>query len=184
MEQTQPNSPSLFQHALRSGLLLGAVSVGLTFLLYVVDYSLLANWKLLLLIIAISLGALIYFGLDYRKSGTGFLTYGKAFQHGFITLAISGLMGIIFNIVLYTVIDPELPGRLTEVALENTEAMMRKFGAPEDQIETALEDARVSTQASYTVAGQLKSYLWVLIFYAIIAAITSAFVKKNEPETV
>jgi hypothetical protein len=41
----EEKDPTLFQHALKWGLIVGAISIALTCVAYAVDYSMLANWK-------------------------------------------------------------------------------------------------------------------------------------------
>ncbi|MCX8490434.1 MAG: DUF4199 domain-containing protein, partial [Cyclobacteriaceae bacterium] len=83
---------------------------------------------------------------------------------------------------LYTVIDTELPAKLTDVSIENTEKMMESFGVPEDQMDKAMEDAKTRAEGQFSGIGAVKSYGFGLIFYAIVSLITSIFVKRNQPE--
>ena len=179
--QNQSETTSLYQHAVRWGLIAGVISVMLTIIYYVIDVGLMVNWKVGLLTFAIYIGFAIYAGIQYRGIAGGFLSYGKAFQHGLILFAISALVSTAFNLVLYSVIDPELPSKLTDAALEQTEAMLRGFGTPEDAIEKAMDESRVKMADQFSAMGMIKSYLWVLIGCAVLALITSLFVRKNEP---
>lgn len=178
----ETSAPTLPSHAARFGGIMGGISVVFTLLIYAVDYTLMAKPWFGLLMFAISIGIVIYAGINYRNQTTGYLSYGKAFQHGYITFLVGGLIGSIFSILLYTVIDPELPEKLTDAVIENTESMMRGFGAPEDQIETSLDQMRVDMPNTFSAMGVLKQFGWGLIIYAVLTAITSLFVKKNEPE--
>lgn len=180
MEETK-EQPNLMKHAIRWGFIVSAVSIFLTVSLYVIDYTLMVQLKFLFLFLAIYLGIVIYAGIEFRKSIGGFLSYGKAFQHGFIILAVSGLIATIFAMLLYHVIDPDLPQKLTEASLENTRVMMEKFGAPADAIDKGLADAEERTKNQFTISGQLMGYVFILIFSAIMAAIGAFITRKNEP---
>jgi len=182
MEDNTTPQPTLMSHAIRWGMITAAVSIIYTMLLYVIDYTLMVQLKFLFLALLVYFGIVIYAGLDYRKSIGGFLSYGKAFQHGFIILALSGLISSIFSLLLYFVIDPELPEKLVDASIENTRAMMESFGAPEESMDEALEKARESTADQFTVVGTLKSYIMIAVFSAIMALISSLFVRKNQPE--
>jgi len=181
MENSQEQTP-VVQHAVRYGVIIGVIGIVLTLLAYAVDYTWLVNWKFGICMIVLTIGYVIYAGITYRKEVGGYLSYGKAFQHGFITMAVGGIIGIIFGIVLYNVIDSELPQKLTDTTIENTQQMMANFGAPEDKIDEAIEKMKTDIPKNYTILGQLKTYLWALLVYAIIAAITSLIVKKSQPE--
>lgn len=171
----------MIQHGLRWAVIVGVVSILLTVVLYVIDYTLLVQLKVLFISLAIYFGFTIYAGIDYRKSAGGYLSYGKSWQHAMIIFAVSGLISSIFGLILYNVIDPELPANLTDAAIENQREMMLSFGAPEDQIDKAVEDARERTANQFTPSGMATGYLVVLVVSAFMALITSLFVRKNEP---
>jgi len=172
----------LFQHALKWGLIVGGIIIALSIISYAVDYAMLANWKFGIFVFALIIGLTIYAGINYRNEIGGFLPYGKAFQHGFILMAVSGLISTLFTVILYTVIDPDLPAKLTDVAMENAEKMMESFGMPADQMDKALEDARTRTEGQFSVSGLAISYGIGLIIYAVLSLVTSIFVRKNPPE--
>jgi hypothetical protein len=180
----EKETPSLFQHALRWGLIVGAISIALTCVFYAVDYAILANWKMGIGILVLIIGLAIYAGINYRNETGGFLAYGKAFQHGFILMAVSGLISTAFTALLYTVIDPDLPAKLVDAAMENAAAMMQSFGMPEDQMDKALEDARARTVNQFSVSGLGMGYGIGLIIYAVLSLITSIFVRKNPPDEI
>ncbi|UXE66948.1 MAG: DUF4199 domain-containing protein [Chryseotalea sp. WA131a] len=180
MEKTTTNESSLFQHAIKWGAIFGGASIALTILLYAIDYALLADWKMLLLLF-VFLGLVIFSGINYRSQIGGFLPYGKAFLHGFTVFAILGVVSTLFTVVLYTVIDPELPTKLVDVSIENAQKMMESFKMPEDQIDKALEDAKKRSVDQFSVVGLFKGYAFGLILYAILSLISAIFVKKNQP---
>ncbi len=181
MEDSTTEQPSLLQHAIRWGLIMAGVSIFLTILIYIVDYTIMVQLKFLGFSLLLYIGLTIYAGINYRNTIGGFLPYGKAFQHGFLVLALSAFVGTIFTFILYDLIDSELPQKLVDASVENVRAMMEKFGAPEDTIEPALEKARVDAADRFTVLGQVKGYLFALVFCAIMSLISSIFVKKNQP---
>lgn len=183
MELEEEKAPTLLSHATRWGLICGIVSIVFSILMYVIDYTLMVQLKMLFIALALYMGIVIYAGIDYRKSIGGFIPYGKAFQHGMIIFAVSGLIASVFSILLNHVIDPELPSKLTDAALENQRVMMENFGAPPDAIEKGLEEARVRTENQYKISGIAMGYVFILVFSAIMALITSLVVRKNQPES-
>lgn len=178
-EQTTP--PTLLNHALKWGAILGGISIFFIVILYVVDYTMMVQLKFLGVSILISLGVVIYAGINYRNEIGGFLPYGKAWQHSFATFFVSGLMYTIFTMLLYFVIDPDLPAQLVEAGMDNSREMMENFGTPEDQIDTELEKARERTENQFKIGGMLTGFGISLIFYAVIATITALFTRKNPP---
>lgn len=179
--EEQEKAPTLFNHAAKWGVICAAVGIVLSVLFYVIDYALLASFKFLGIILVVSIGLVIYAGIDYRKTIGGYLSYGKAWQHGWVVFAVSGVISLVFQMLLYFVIDSELPAKMTDVIVDNTREMMANFGAPEDQIDKQLEQVRIDTTDRFTVFGLIKGFAIQLIFMAIPALITAIFVRKNPP---
>jgi hypothetical protein len=180
MEQTS-SSPNLFKHAARMGAIGGGIGIALTVLIYIADIRLMADWKVGIFFLLFYLGYVIYAGIQFRKESGGYLPYGKAFQHGYITLAVGGVISTLFSILLFHVIDPSIPETLTQASIEKTEEMMAGFGMPEDKIEEEIEKQDIPGR--FTVVGQLTQLGWSLLINAVVAAITAIFVRKNQPET-
>lgn len=176
-------TPSFMNHAGKHALILGGISVVLTLAAYAIDYTLLASMSFGLISLAVYLGYGIYSGINYRNEIGGYLSFGKAFQHGFVVFAVSALISTIFNILLYTVIDPELPEKITEVAVENAQKMMEGFGMSGDQLDEAMQKTKEDTIKRYTAGGLAMSYGFTLIGCAIFALISGAIAKRKEPET-
>lgn len=169
-------------HAIKSGLIVGVISIVLTLLAYIVDSSMLAAWWFGLTVFVLLLVLVSYFGRQHREEIGGFMPFGKAWVYSMQLFIVAGIIGTIFNILLYNVIDPELPAIVADKAVENAESMMSGFGMPEDQMDEALDKTRADTIDRFTVTGSLIGFLWGLIFYAILSLITGLIIKKNEPE--
>lgn len=172
--------PTVIQHALRIGLILGVVSIILSLLFYLIDPTLFAKWWLNLIILLIVIIAIVIIGINYRKSIGGFISFGEAFKHGFVILLISGILSGAFTILLFQVIDPDLKEVVMDASIEQTEAMMEKFGVPDDQMEEALEEAETKMNESFSLGGQIKGQLWAIVFYAVLSLITGLIVRKQE----
>ncbi|MFT3733434.1 MAG: DUF4199 domain-containing protein [Rhodocyclaceae bacterium] len=179
LENTSDNN--LYKDALKLGAILGGINIVMTILIYIADYSFLATFKMLFLIIVVHAGVVIFGGIRYRRSVGGYLSFGKAYIHGLITLAVSGLIATIFGLVLYSLIDPELGQKLTDIIAENTEAFMQKLNAPAAEIEKAIDKIKQESPNDFKPLGQVKNFFKILIFNAILCLITGAIVKKNQP---
>ena len=169
------------QAAVKPGLTIGLVSLAITYIAYFVNSSLLASGWFGLVSLAIMVALIIYFGIQYRNEVGGFLTFGAAFNFSFITMIISGIVGLIGIILLYQVVDPSLPQVLADEAFKTSLQTMESFGANPDSLPPAqLEEMRKATADSFTVFGQIKGFGFLLIFYAIIALILGAILKKRD----
>jgi hypothetical protein len=181
MNTIEEKPQSLLAHALRHGAIMGAISIALTVIIYMVSIPFMGTLKFVLLMFAIFISYVIYAGIDYRKTVGGFLAYGKAYLHGLVVLASAGFIGTLFGLVLYNVIDTELADKLTETILSNTEETMRGFNTPEENIEKQLDDMRESLPKQFSTLGQIKSFFTGMIWNAVLVALTSFIVRKSEP---
>lgn len=177
MEEQQ----SPFQAAIKPGLTIGLVSLAITFIAYFIDATLLGSGWFLLVALIVFIVLIIYFGKQYRAELGGFMSFGTAFNFCFIAIVISGLIGLIGQILLFQVIDPSLAGVLSDQAFDNAIGFMESLGQDPDTMDPAILDKmRTDTAASFTLAGQLKNFGFGLIVYAIIALILGAILKKRD----
>ena len=160
---------------------LGALIIVMAFLLLEINYKLIADIKTGLLIILLVLGFTIYGGINLRNKSEGFLSYGDSYQHGLVMMAVGGFIYSIYNLLLYTVIAPELPEKLIEVAAQKKEVELNAIRESKEIIESTVESVRKSGAAKYSISGVLTGYPIVLIFYAVCALVTALFVKKSKP---
>lgn len=108
------NENTPFKAGLNSGLILGLISVVLSYVIYFVDPSLLAAWYVGIGIMVLFIALIVYFGIQYRTSIGGYMAFGAAFNFSFITLLVAGIIGLVGNILLFTVVDPALPNVLVD----------------------------------------------------------------------
>lgn len=165
----------------KNGAIVGAIFGTLTIVLYMISESLLANGILGILILLAYAVVFAVLGVKYRNHVGGYLSYGQAYLAIFVMILISMLVSTVFNIILHQLIDPDLGQRLTEISIETSEAMMRRFGAPEDQIEATLATMRGTN--NYSIGKQLIGVLYVgVIGNALVTLILALIAKKNKEE--
>ncbi len=169
--------------ALKSGLILGLISIILIILFYIIDISMLSDWKTGLITSAISIGFVAYMGRKYRdEEAEGFLTFKESFLYSYVVFFISSIVSAAFLILLYEVIDPQAPQILMEKALENSEKMMRSFGMSEEKLEEALQQAESDLSTSFSATGIIKNSWFYFISSAILSLITGLIIKKSKPD--
>ena len=176
-ELDQPKTP--LQHAVKFGLILGMVGAVINLLLYVIDPTLLVNmWMLLLLLLFV--GLVTYGGITYRKEIGGYIDFGPAYIHGFTVFVVMGAIGLVVNLLMYNVVDPNLADSLTEASVEQARGIAENFGASGDALDEAMENARTDAADRFTNFGLLKGFLFSLIFYAVLSLITALIVRRQE----
>ena len=169
------------EEVIKGGMLLGGVSVLLTMTVYLINVELMVEWWFGILNLLISMGLVIYLGFNFRSICGGFLSFGKAFKFSFLVMFISYLAGVVFQILLYNIIDPSLPEVMKQLTVEMTVEMMESFGTPDEAIDAAIVGIEQGIEEGTTPLGILKSTPWGTLFIAIFAAIASLFIKKNPP---
>lgn len=169
--------------ALKTGLVLGLLSIILLALSYIIDITMLGDWKLAVISSVLSLGLVIYMGRKFRNEESGgYMSFKPAFLYSFVAFFVSSIISAAFLILLYEVIDTEAPRILADQAIENTEKMMRGFGAPEEKIEETLDQLEYQMEESFSAIGIMKNS-WVYFFSsALLAAITGLVIRKSKPD--
>jgi len=172
--------------AIRLGLIYGAISILLmTIVAYtdpkgMVSFS---HWSTIL-------GYILMIGFAYfaakkaRDNNGGFIPFGEALVPSFLTLAIAGLIGIVYMFLLTNFINPDLQSVLNEAALEMSDSMIDAMGGTEEMKLQAREEAEKQQAGSsqFGIVQSLLGWLVSLIFPTLpIAAIIAAIVKKKEP---
>jgi hypothetical protein len=174
------NQESPFKAGLNSGLILGIISIVITYIVYFIDPTLLVAWYVGIGILVLYIGLIIYYGIQYRNSIGGFMPFGTAFNFAFIAMVVSGIISMLGSQLLYHVVDPALPGVLIESQMETQMAMLERFGAADSMTSEQIDEIRSNLESGYTMVGQLKAFGIIVIVYAIIALILGAILKKRD----
>ncbi|MEO9966430.1 MAG: DUF4199 domain-containing protein [Reichenbachiella sp.] len=168
---------------LKNGLILGLIGIIITMLAYVIDITILTNIFFGLGMMVVSIILLVVMGSKYRDSELeGFIDFGPAFKFVFFASVISMVLSGIFQILLYTVIDPELPELLIEGTLQNTEELLESFGTPAEDIDKAMAETEKSLEGQFTIGGIVSNSYVYLILGAIYGLIAGAIIRKTKPE--
>ena len=169
--------------AVKSGLFLGLISIIISLLVYLIEPTYFVKWWFQLVVLLISICLVIYFGIQYRKNEQdNVLTFKGAYINSLVIFIVGGVLGMFFSMLLFLVIDPDLPSVLTEASIQQSYEMMRNFGAPDEAIDDAIEQIKNDIPESFTVGGMLKNTALSTIFYLLLSLLTAAFIKKKKPE--
>ncbi|MDX1428170.1 MAG: DUF4199 domain-containing protein [Salegentibacter mishustinae] len=160
------------------GLYLGISFVVILALAYAFDLSLFTKWwfGIGLLVFAIVMATMAT--SKAKKLSSSLYTFKNAFSTFFLTIVIGTFISLIFNIILLNLIDPQAAETLTELTIESTRKMMEGFGAPEAQINEALQSMQDDNQ--YSVINQLKGYAFQLVMYAVIGLIVALVIREKD----
>ncbi len=167
---------------IQDGSILGVIGVIIGLITYIIDVELNANLFYGLGLIAFTLVLVFVFAFRNRAAQGGYIEFNKAFLHSFGLLAVAGLIGTVFNLILFSVIDPDSVQVIADAAVENTEKWLPTDQMSDDDIDKTLADVETDTIGRFTAWGMVKQYLIGLIIYAVLSLIVGAVVKKKEQQ--
>lgn len=122
---------------------------------------------------------LLVIGFKLRKENGGLYSFKDALQFTFMAYVVYSIIEAVGTYVLYAIIDPELTGKMIEIAIAKTTQMMEKLGAPEADIEKTIK--KMQAEPKTTTFKQVFLGLGLAIgFNFVKALILSVIVKKNE----
>lgn len=167
------------KNGINFGIITGVISVLITSSIYIVDLSLMTKWwlGLTILVVYIVIGCVLL--AKTKKDLGGFMSFKEGFTTYFISALIGIAISVIFNILLFNVIDPEAAVTLKEMTLKSTADMMKNFGAPTSEIKKAIE--KMENYDQFSTLEQLKGSIWSIVGASIFGLILAAIFKKDKP---
>jgi hypothetical protein len=164
------------------GVLYGLINAGVAIVFTVILY--LGGAKMFVSPIAylgmvLPIAVCVIGGLQIRKQRGGYLEFSEALKATFLILVIGALIATVFQFVLFNYIDVSFREALAQVTAEQAEKLMRRFGAPEAQIDEAVE--KTLNQNNYTIGRLLLGFVFSCIWWFIVALIVSAIIKRKRP---
>lgn len=115
-----------------------------------------------------------------KKQNVGFLEFAQALKISFGIFVITTLATSLFSYVLLNFIDPEFKQAMQQVSLEMTEKMMKRFGASQDQIDKALDEA--SKKDNFSFSSVMLGFAFSCFISFLISLIIAVIVKKKNPQ--
>ena len=172
---------SLFISSLKSGLIIGVVSIVVFIVMYVADIKpvgIIMPFVIMIIAVAINIAILVVLLKKYRTEIGGFISFRNAFLYCFIALVTSAVISTIFTLLFIQFIEPEYYKNI----MEAQKAYMENYLSgkmSEEQIAQSLDkmDAQMAKMGS--VSSTLKGLLGNIVVGGIVALIVGAIMKKN-----
>ena len=166
---------------IKQGLIFGMVNVAITLLIYFLGASFFADHFIMipLMLLLFTIVYLVVVIINYRKQNGNVLSFKNAFIISFFMMLISGFMTALFGILLYHVIDPEYPKQIQDKMAESLTEFMTRAGMSEEKIEESLSENNL--EEKFSVYGQIKSFLFSIVFYGLFSLLVAVITKKNKP---
>lgn len=161
------------------GVYLGVASIALTLILYLFGPVVLFSWGTWLSIL-LSVVFIVLACKEQREILGGYASFGKMFTTSFTTIIISSVLGVLFQIVLFKVIDPGLVDVARDLQIETLEKW--GGGMSDDQMEQAV--ARIEASDPIAPSSLAMSLGFMAVGGAIVSLIVGAIMQKKDPSMI
>ena len=164
-------------------LLFGVVHIVYQLISYLIGVNFMASFWNAGISIVFNIAILVYIMLQVKNLHGGFIDFKKLFVNTSIILIFGLFLSVMFDYVLNTVIDPELPFKIVDASFENTLGLLEDMGVPDETLDEAysqMELAKAEMEEEYTVAQFFPTYLMSYGLWTILNLILSLILKKEE----
>jgi len=160
------------------GLIMAGISVLVCLGIYLIDYHLFLNpyIGIVELIIYAVLGILVVW-TTRQKLGNAII-FKDAFTAYFIAGAIGSTVSVIFYILIFNVIAPEIQGPLKEASLEYSLKMSNSLNLTQEQIDNMIVQARNANP--YSVGEYISGWAIKLIGQAMYGAFLALIFRNRQ----
>lgn len=167
----------LKNHILQYGSILGGISVVFGLMLYSLEMHYQNDTNVTIVSLVITIGVIAFAQFNYRTDNEGFMSLSQGIKIGLGMAAISGIINVLYFLVLSNIIDPEMMNKAIEVGMN--EFLDQNPEASEELIEQVKD-----MQENFT--GALTSSSVMIIFSLltglVVSLVTGLFLKRNRPE--
>lgn len=112
---------------------------------------------------------------DRATVGAAAFGYGRALKAGFMIVLFAACFGLVFNLIYFKFINPNMG----ETTAEWTRSLMERMGAPDAQIEAKIAEIK---EKSTLMRQVVNGFISTIVFGTIVSLITSAFLKRPAAE--
>ena len=118
----EENQPKTGKYSLNYGLILGLISVVFSVMLFTMDAHTSQDPANSVISIAIMIAVIIWAILSFRKANGGYLTLAESMKLGAGIGLISGIIAVIYTMVLANVLDPDFATKVADIWRAQAEA--------------------------------------------------------------
>ncbi len=161
------------------GGLAALISVILSLVAYIIGVEALVGWPLGVAQFLLIIITMIVVSRAIRADESGIINFSRLLGHIMISVVCILVSSIVFNVVLFNLIDPELIDTVADITLERVEGMMESFGLEGDLLEQTLSDTELEIRKGYTLSGAIVGLLYTSAFWGLIALIVAAIFKRS-----
>jgi len=163
--------------ALNYGLILALGTIGLSVVVWLMGMHLDQPWWQGLTNFAIMIACIVYGLKAYKHDNGGFMSLGEALKMGLAIALVAGVVGVIFNLLFTTVIEPDFTTQMLDA--QRTKMIEGNPNMTEEQLEMTMGITEKMMSPGIMAA---MGIIVTLFFGFIISLITGLIMKNNKPE--
>ncbi|MGJ8742887.1 DUF4199 domain-containing protein [Polaribacter sp.] len=171
--ENQTNSKNFI---VKNGVMLGVASIILSLVMFATGTHLDPHWSNSLISAALFIGLIFLGTKQFKEANNGFMSWGEGVKVGVGIAIVAGLIVVVYNYIFMNFISPDFMSQMMEIQNQK----LLESGMTEEQIEATNEMGKKFQSPAIMAAMGIIGYA---IGGFIIAAITSAIMKKSEEET-
>jgi len=172
----EENKVSANKIMMNYGLILGIISVVIGVVTYVTNNHLSPNILLGILAFIVFIIIVVIGQKTFRKENSGFMSLGQAIKIGVGIALISAIIGVIWQLVLTTVLEPDFAEQALEVQRQTLIESGRNL--TDAQIDQSLAISKKMSQPAIALPLQIIAGVF---FGFIISLISGLILKKENP---
>ena len=162
------------------GIITGVVGALITASIYSIDLKLFTAWWVTVLSISFYIIIAIVLLSKTKKELSSVFPFKDAFTTYFISAVIGILISVVFNILLFNVIDPSAKESIKEVSIKYAVEMMQKFNTPTSTINEAIKKLQENDQ--FSIIELLKGSVFSIIFSALFGLLLALIFKSKSSQ--
>ncbi|HEY6142979.1 MAG TPA: DUF4199 domain-containing protein [Flavobacterium sp.] len=159
------------------GVITGILGALITTLIYIINLELfISMWVgLTSLLLYIIIGIVLL--TKTKKELKGIFSFKDAFTTYFISAVIGILISVVFNIILFNLIDPAVKETLKELTIKYMTETMQRFNSPQSAINDAM--TKLQENDPYSVIELIKGTVFKIAFSALFGLLLALVFKSN-----
>jgi hypothetical protein len=176
MNKVEPKQ--ILNYSLKWGAIMGLAVVVVYLMVYLLHKTSLVSYWFGGLNLVLPISFIFYAMYSWRKENDNQMSFNEGFRIGILMYAGGSLITIIFQYLLYNVIDRDLHQFIFERTIQNTTELLQNLNASEEDIEKAL-DSLDPEKLKLTPANLIQNYLFGLLMGGIISPIGALIFRRN-----
>ena len=170
-------SQEIKQYILKNGLVLGGIYVALDIIKYVIGAEFFLNNYVSFATLLLAAIFPVYYLIQFKKSKNGLLDFRTAFSICTGILIASGFILLVFNIMLFNIIDSAFASELLDLTINTAVLQFELLGMSDEQISSAIE--MIESEANFSPINMLKQFGFTIVGYTLFGLLVAAVTKKN-----